>query len=538
MPRLRGATVLAIGVALPACPADGWLHFGTDSEPTSTGPAPTEPPPTTTAEPVVTTTVVPDDTSSGPSTAEGTTAAPPLPPPAILTVDLEPPVLVAPGAVALTVTAEYADEVRLQLDGAPEIALAEGPPGVFTDHLGFYGSLANGTHTLEFTPWRLDATGAVEPREIVVDLPKAGGEDFWEAIDALGEGSADALIVLPNGDLVEFGTLTAGPRCYLRRRAPTGAWTMADVQILSEKPCRAIDLSLDADGALYLLADRTGDGALSWWLGRTPQLGAPLENLRFGAPGEVATALAMNPDSAAVCGTQPTKKIDVSDAAAWIYNLNAPGSALTFDYRPAQLKHTFRETPYDCAFASETLVLIGESYGQQDLIDPNSPWLKRLFLLEYDTGSQITKWTIDGQPKDLTQSTGTSITIDDKGRYITGGYHCGLMCDPTAELRRFAPGGTQQWQLDLAPPLKAPHRLAWSPAGYVVLVSSVMKDQWTADYYVQAWKPGQYPALWSYEKNVAPPIHIALTVAIGAFGQIYTGGIGANNFPAVAFIHG
>ena len=536
MPRLRGATVLAIGVALPACPADGWLHFGTDSEPTSTGPAPTEPPPTTTAEPVVTTTVVPDDTSSGPATGEGTTAAPPLPPPAILTVDLKPKVLMAPGAVALTVTAEYATEVRLQLDGAPEVALAEGPLGVFTDHLGFYGSLANGTHTLELTPWRPDATGAVEPREIVVDLPKAGDEDFWEAIGDLGEGSADALGVLPNGDIIEFGTLTAGPRCYLRRRDPTGTWAMVDVQVLSEKPCRALDLGLDADGALYLLADRTGDGALSWWLGRAPQLDAPLENLRFGAPGEVAAALAMNPDSAAVCGTQPTKKIDVSDAAAWIYNLNAPGSTHAFDYQPAQKLHQFGELPRDCAYAGNTLVLVGTVHGQHDIGNPNAPLLDRLFVLEYD--AKITHWTVDGGPKDLTQSTGTSITIDDKGRYITGGTRCGLMCDPTAELRRFAPGGKQQWQLDLAPPLTAPRRLAWSPAGYVVLVSSVMKDQWTADYYVQAWKPGQYPALWSYEKNVAPPIHIALTVAIGAFGQIYTGGIGSNNFPAVAFLHG
>ncbi len=535
MPRLRGATVLAIGVALPACPADGWLHFGTDSEPTSTGPAPTEPPPTTTAEPVVTTTVAPEGTSSG-TTGDGTTAAPPLPPQAILTVDLKPKTLTTPGAVALTVTAEHADEVRLQLDGAPEIALAEGPPGVFTDHLGFYGSLANGTHKLLLTPWRPDTTGATEPRELEVDLPDAGGEDFWEAIDALGEGSADALVVLPNGDLVEFGTLTAGPKCYLRRRDPTGTWTMADVHILSQEPCRAIDLGLDADGALYLLADRTGDGALSWWLGRTPLLGAPLENLRFGAPGEAATALAMNPDTAAVCGTTPTKKIDVSDAAAWIFNLNAPGSTHTFDYQPIKGDHTFRETPRDCVFSSSTLVLIGEIRGQHDIGNPNAPLLDRLFILEYD--AKTTHWTVDGAPKDLTQSAGTSITIDDKGRYITGGYHCGLKCTPTAELRRFAPGGTQQWQLDLAPPLTAPRRLAWSPAGYVVLVSSVTTGPWTADYYIQAWKPGQYPALWSYEKNVAPPIHIALTVAIGAFGQVYTGGIGSFNYPAVAFLHG
>ena len=55
---------------------------------------------------------------------------------------------------------------------------------------------------------------------------------------------------------------------------------------------------------------------------------------------------------------------------------------------------------------------------------------------------------------------------------------------------------------------------------------------------MHAWQPGHYPALWAYDKNVAPPIHVALTVVIGAFGQVYTGGVGAHNYPAVAFIHG
>lgn len=544
MPRLWAASPLAIGVLLGGCPAPSYNDFESATAPTPTG-ATTDTTGTLPADPLPTTTVPgPETTTDAPATSTG--ARPPdgstteaEPPPTIVDIDLAPPVLQAPGELAISVQAEHTATVMMQLPDQPPVELLETAPGVFTDALAFYSSLANDTYTATFIPSRPGVTGDDEVRAFTVNLPAAGTEVFWEAVAKLGEGSVAALAVLPGGDLVEFGTLTTGPRCYLRRRAPSGAWDDADVTLLPDLPCRAIDLGVTSDGALYLLTDRTGDGDLSWWLGRKQSLGAPPENIRFGAAGEEAHALAMHPAAAAVCGTQPTKKVDLADATAWIVPFDAPGSVLHFDYQPAGKENQFKETPRDCAFAGDTLVLVGEARGQHEIGNINAPILDRLFVLEYDTITHASTWTVDGAPADLIQSTAHSLTIDDQGRYLTGGHRCGVPCDPpVAELRRFSPGGAQTWQLDLAPKLTAPRRLAWSPAGYLVLVSAANKGPWTSDYFIQAWIPGVYPAMWSYDKNVAPTLHMAHTVTIGLFGQVYTGGVGANHYPAVAFIHG
>lgn len=543
MPRTRA--VLVASLVLPACPPPSASHFtATAPEPlptdtdstgaTSTGDEPlltTTLPATTNDEPGTTgTTAAPDDT---------TAAEPPADPPAIDEAIFDPDPLTSPAPIVVTVHTEHADGVSLQVDADAPRELLPAGPDVFTTALHYYSSQANGLHDAVFTPWSKGQPGKQRVTDFEVALPPGGGEVFWEAIPALGPGHVAAVAVLPDGAIVEFGTLVDGDsRCYLRRRTPAGAWTQPDdVQLLPDTPCKAIDLGVTADGALYLLADRDDMKDLSWWLARIKNFGAQPENLRFGAKDEKAYALAMHPERAAVCGTQPTPKLDVM-AMAWIYAFEGSGGTQSFNFVENGKSKTFDEIPHDCAFRSQVLIMAGVLNGQHDPDDLNAPKLDRLFFLEFAPGAPLPIWTIDGEPKELTQSAAQALAIDDKGRIVVGGYVCGFPCtSKTSELRVYEPEGTLTWQMPLAPSVATPVDLAWSPAGYLVFTSALELGGWSSSFFVQAWKPGQYPALWSYTKNVAPTFHAANAVAIGPSGQIYTGGVGSNGYPAIAFLN-
>lgn len=535
-------SALPIALACAGCTAPAWKNFTSYDPPadesSSSAPATTDINPTTGS--VLTSTSSTSSTGPADTTGAASTTLAPVEPPSILDVEFVPDPLLASGQIHVTVTTDDADEVTMQVDGGNIEPLDAGGPGKFTGTITYYSAAANGQHTALFVPRREDLPGPEVSRDFLVDLPPAGSEIFWEAIDLLGKGYVAAVALLPGGDVVEFGTLTDAPsRCYLRRRTPQGAWDDDDVLILSETPCVAIDLGVAADGALYLLADRTGVGDLSWWLARAPSFGAPPDNLRFGSPGEKANALAMHPQRLAVCGTQPTPATDL-DAMLRIVNFDESGLTKGFDYEhPIAVPHLFTETPHDCAFSADDIILVGTMYGKVDPNNPNSPKLDRRFILEYDTSTDDKIWVVDLSPDETLQTGIESVAADDIGNYVTGGYTCSNPCaSPKAELRAYSSGGLLTWQMDLLPTLSIPSDVAWSPAGYLIFTSAMELDQSSSAFFVQAWKPGIYPALWSYDQNVAPTIHMANTIAIGTFGQIYTGGVGASGYPAVAFING
>lgn len=549
MRRAWVVTLLSSGVAAPGCPAPS-LHDVIDANPSDTeGVSPTtteEPTPTSGASDGVVTTTDTPSTSGGPAetgdatTGEVATGAPILPP-AIADVALDPEPLVAPGPIAVTVSTEFTSEVTMSIDGGPVTPLAAGGPDVFGGALVFQSYLSNGTHQGHFVPHNDKGAGIAVDLPFSVNLPLGGGEIFWEAIDALGEGQVAGLAVLPDGDVVEFGTLTASSQCYLRRRRATGTWSMKeDVKVLPGSPCVAVDVAATEDGALHLLANLTGQGALSWWLGRAQSFADEPTHVGFGAPQEAAYALAQADDRVAVCGTRPTVK-DI-DAVVWTFPFGKEGSTRAFDYVPpgALDVHQFRETPRDCVFVGDRLVLAGAIYGKHDWAQLNVPKLDRLFVLEHEPVANAVTWTVEGDPKDwVTQSGARAITADPQGRYLVGGYTCGKPCTATvADLRRYAPGGALTWSIELAPQVGPARALAWHPGGYVVLVSAAALQPWSSAFFVQAWLPGQYPALWSYDKNVLSTLHEATAVVIGPFGQVYTGGRGGDGFPAVAFIYG
>jgi hypothetical protein len=76
-----------------------------------------------------------------------------------------------------------------------------------------------------------------------------------------------------------------------------------------------------------------------------------------------------------------------------------------------------------------------------------------------------------------------------------------------------------------------------SPAGYVVIASGGLKESDSA-FTIQAFAPGESEPLWVYSREDADLLHLALSLAIGPFGEVYAGGFGANGYPAVAYIFG
>ena len=100
--------------------------------------------------------------------------------------------------------------------------------------------------------------------------------------------------------------------------------------------------------------------------------------------------------------------------------------------------------------------------------------------------------------------------------------------------------GQLDWYAAIGP-LKSlaygPHDLTWSPAGYaIVAVGGGKGDE--ATFSVRAYKPGGGVPLWTFSRKDNQLFHMAFAVAVGPFGQVYAGGLGANSYPAVAYIAG
>ena len=57
-------------------------------------------------------------------------------------------------------------------------------------------------------------------------------------------------------------------------------------------------------------------------------------------------------------------------------------------------------------------------------------------------------------------------------------------------------------------------------------------------FWAEAWVPGANQPLWTAQHTDAPAFQVALAVAIGAYGQVFVGGVGAMGYPAIAYING
>jgi hypothetical protein len=159
-------------------------------------------------------------------------------------------------------------------------------------------------------------------------------------------------------------------------------------------------------------------------------------------------------------------------------------------------------------------------------------------LIEHDTAADTKpKWTVAGlDPASRADPRGRR---DDQGRYHTVGYTCLDVCEPEGEVRVYAPGGELESQVPMGPLGSAwfgPHDIAWSPAGYAVVALARSR----------ASPPCSRCRRSRQRLRAAVDLHAdrqagassALAVAVGPFGEVYAGGIGATNHPAFAVIGG
>lgn len=544
LPSRSFAVVLAgtLGGCLPPPLAD-CSEFGCTEPPVMTTGSMDSPTTNAGSDELQTVTGDTDTTStSGPeatSTGDDTTTEQPGLVPVIADFGLTPELVVDNGLIAVDVETLNADGVRMAV-GEDVIELGAAGKNNFHGVIEVFSGVENGKKKAFLTPWREDLEGATVEADYIVQLPAPGSQKFWEAGDLVGPGKVAALGVLPDGLLVELGTFLEDNQshCYLRRRQLDGTWFDADfIDLLPSSKCTAIDMKIDPDlGTIHFVVEREGGDGLRWWLGEIASWGKGVKYAGLGELGEKAEALAYQDGTVAVCGAAPA--MEGFDAAAWIHGQDQLMNEMAFDYLRVGLSdHWFSETARDCAFADDVLVMVGEAYGKLNSdIDPKR---NHRFVLEYDMITKFETWTVAGQGPG-TQSRLFAVDLDDEGRYVVAGITCGDQCEPDGELRIYQPGGELDWQAPLGPldtDLAGPHDVAWSPAGHVIVALAQLNGQ-DLGFRVQAYVPGEFMPLWTFLPKTVDGLQVAFTLAVGDFGEIYAGGIGANNFPAVAYIAG
>jgi hypothetical protein len=480
---------------------------------------------------------------TGDATTEAATGEP-IEPPTILNVELTPNPIVFNGPIAVTVNAVQSEGVRMTLADGVEVELdAADEPGVFAGEIAVTSGFLNGSHLALLTPWAGEGEGEAVEASYTIALPTPGSELYWETGDLIGPGVVRAMGVLPDGSIVEFGhhKVEDKIRCYLRQRDKGGGWKPSEVvEVLPGIECLPVDLKVSSTGAIFVLTQRVINNEIRWWLGEIEAWGASPVHRALGEKNQNAAALAVHGSGmVAVCGDTPTQFPDAKDAAAWLVRPKLPGEAWAFDYKADGFDpHRFAESTQDCAFAGDTLVMVGEARGEHD--KQFNQARDRHFLLQFNTTTTVEGWTVAGGQVDL-QSGATTVVVDGEGRYFTGGYVCGDPCDkPMMELRAYNPGGSLFWKTQLGAVTNknwGPHDLVWSPAGYAVIALGGTMGNDLA-FSVRAYSTAQLDPLWSYSRKDNQYFYMAYALAVGLFGEVYAGGFGMSGYPAVAYIAG
>lgn len=373
-------------------------------------------------------------------------------------------------------------------------------------------------------------------------MPTPGTEKKWETNDLIGPGQVVAMATLPTGEPVEFGNHSpeGEQHCYLRMRGKDGFWALADVvDVLPETPCAAVDLKIDDQGVLFVVFHQSSNGSTRWRLMKIPAWGESPQHMELGAKDETAVALAHHDSGAvAVCGTAPTGQGDKLDAMARIVRPGLATEPWTVDYLDPDIPqlHRFAEQTQDCVFVGDTLTLVGEAHGAHGV---EMQERDRLFILRLDTTAKTAGWNVPS-PGDQPQSGAQAVDTDDQANLFVAAYTCDDNCKPAADLRIYDDEDTLKWQAALGSfPTKqfAVQDLVWSPAGYAVVATGGLKGG-EAAFTVRAFSTSQVQALWTYTHNDLQMLQVAFALAIGDYGEVYAGGLGANGFPAVAFIWG
>jgi len=235
------------------------------------------------------------------------------------------------------------------------------------------------------------------------------------------------------------------------------------------------------------------------------------------------------------------QRSDKLDALAVLLRPNEPVEARVFDYWPSNdinLKHRFADVARDCTFSGDTPVLVGEAHGIHAKDKPI--YRDRLMVTDSDLAAvDAPVWMLAGIDQGV-QTRALALDLDEQGRYHLAGYSCFDTCEPIGEVWTYVPGGKLIDHASLGPldsPWFGPHDIAWSPAGYAVVALGELQGQ-TFVFKVQAFAPGVPVPVWTYLPNDKQGLQLALAVAVGPYGEVYAGGIGAADHPAFARIGG
>ena len=493
-----------------------------------------------------TSTTTGNDASSTTSGEEVTSTGEPATPPVIDDAALDPAVIHSAGPIKVTVSTKLADGVSMALTDGSVVELAPIGAGDFAGEIPAITGLQNGDFEATFVARRLEGDGTIESEPRVVPyslaLQEPGSEALWSVDDLHGNGRAAAVAALPSGDVVEFGSFYIDKKdaCYLRRRAKDGSWSDDDlVSVLPGVGCTAKDLEIGDDGSLHLLALREGQGGLRWWLGEVPAWGEAVKHRGAGAPGELGHALARSPwdGTLAVCGSMPTtSNFDLTDAMVQIFRPGMPGYPTTYDHEKDGDLNLFDEVARGCDFVAEDrLVLVGDVFGPHVKFEPLR---NRRFDLVYDLETDHGELRV-AEAGLVTQSVASDLAVDDQGRAWILGYQCNDDCKPEGMLWMLdgdgEPGPTVALGLH-ATEIRAPTRIRWSPAEYLVVASGELAGHPPA-VTLRAYAPLGAQPLWSYIHPAPGFLALVQGLGIGPYGEIYGGG-STDGFPLFFAVNG
>jgi len=464
----------------------------------------------------------------------------------ILDVVLTPDPILYNGPILVSVVAENTTSVSLEFganlaQGESVLELEEVDAGIFEGEILILTGLDSGQHSALVVPRNEDDVEG-EPVEVSYTVSfEAGSEGYWEVNKETGPGRVSSIAVLPQGDVLEFYMSGEGEsRCRVRRRDKGGAW-IDEIEVLPGVECKAIDIKISDDGSIALLLSRYIDGDWSWWLATMPSWDAELKAVSAGSKDEVAYALAEWGGTLAVCGSARTlEPTDLTDAMFKVYRPGFVGQSETLDYVPLGKKsHKFSETARGCSFTSaSSLLLVGEVFRY-----PDGDWdtdRNRAFDLVYDLSEKKVEFRV-AEAGFTTQSFATGVDVSADGRAAISGYLCNDNCQESeGYLQVLDREGNLTWETSTgfhAIPVFATHAVRWSPANYIVIVSNGTLGS-EASFLLRAYAPGDSDPLWTYSREDFNVLNLALTLAIGTFGEVYAGGSGENGFPVFVIVHG
>jgi len=489
------------------------------------------------------------DATSG-ATTDGRPAAPPTIESYSLSRDdsENEPLIQKNGPLRVYAETIHSDGVRVELDDGAVIELTAEVAGIFRGELAITSAFANGDRTAKLVPYR-EGYGDGEPAlgSFTVELPVMGDELIWNVDKSLGKGWVADVELLPNGDIIEFGTLTSdsGRSCFIRRRDPEGASAPEEVVILLDgEQCEAVGLEVRGSNQLFVLATVEDEDGKRWWLGDMPGWKSTIFPYAQGEVGETAMAFDLRADrTAVVCGTKPSGYGDL-DTFASVLEPGEEPVMRTFDYVPkgSETEHKYDETPRDCLFlGKDRILLAGEAYGRHDPKD-DELYQRRFFLpvdLTAEDSDDPPPFVVAAGwgPGNATQSVATAADVDGLGRLLLSGYTCAEA--PCKERQGYIwvhhPDGTLDWFTSLGLhdyPELAPIGVRAHPAGYAVVGSGGLGGEFT----LRAFTVGEHVPLWTYARSDPFQVHFPVAVSIGPYGQICAGGFGSGIYPGLACV--